>query len=133
LAIRGYAVSISVANNPSVVVVLVVEDEFFVRTDIADCLRAAGYQVVESASGEEAVALCNSELSIDMVFTDINLGGAMTGWAVTEYFRIERPGLPVLYTSGQPVDTGRCGPGTMFVAKPYHRDDILRACERLCG
>jgi hypothetical protein len=34
--------------------VLVVEDDFLVRYDIAGCLREAGYAVIEIASGEES-------------------------------------------------------------------------------
>ena len=45
--------SVSAANGGRTLAVLVVEDEFFVRYDIAGCLREAGYAVVESGSGEE--------------------------------------------------------------------------------
>ena len=43
------------------------------RCDIAACLRDAGYIVIDTDSGEEAIELCNSGMSIDIVFTDINL------------------------------------------------------------
>ena len=62
--------SVSVANGVRAVVVLVVEDEYLIRCDIADHLRQAGYTVVETASGEEAIAMCKSDVSIDIVFTD---------------------------------------------------------------
>ena len=67
--------SVSVANGVRALAVLVVEDDFFVRCDIAGCLREAGYAVIETENGEDAIALCKSEMTIDMVFTDINLGG----------------------------------------------------------
>ena len=67
--------SASAANNADVVVVLVVEDEILVRFDVASCLEDAGYVVVEASTGEAAIAMCNSSTSIDMVITDINLGG----------------------------------------------------------
>ena len=88
---------VSAANGAHAAVVLVVEDEFFVRCSIADCLRDAGYCVLETASGEEAIALCKSSRLIDMVFTDINLTGAASGWDVGECFRADRPNVPVLY------------------------------------
>jgi CheY-like chemotaxis protein len=90
---------VSAANGAHAPVVLVVEDEFFARCSIADCLRDAGYCVLETASGEEAIALCKSSRLIDMVFTDINLTGAASGWDVGECFRADRPNVPVLYTS----------------------------------
>ena len=123
--------SVSVENGAQVLVVLVVEDEFFVRYEIADRLRDAGYIVVETASGEEAIALCKSGMSIDIVFTDINLVGAASGWDVAERFQRDRPDVSVLYTSGNSFDHRRCVPGSAFVAKPYQHDDILNACRRL--
>ena len=41
----------------------------------SDELRGAGYAVVETPSGEEAIAPCKSDMAIDIVFTDINLTG----------------------------------------------------------
>jgi CheY-like chemotaxis protein len=112
-------------------VVLVIENEFFVRWNTARFLEDAGYVVVEAATGEEAIALCNSATSIDLVFTDINLGGAADGWDVAECFRTVRPDVPVVYTSGRSLDPGRGVAASAFVAKPYYEGDILKACQRL--
>jgi CheY-like chemotaxis protein len=71
LAERLRYVSVSAANGAHALAVLIVEDDFFVRYDIAGCLREAGYAVIESESGEEALALCKSRMSIDMIVTDI--------------------------------------------------------------
>jgi hypothetical protein len=38
--------------------------------------------------------------SIDVLFTDVNLGGSASGWDVAECFRAARPDVPVVYTSG---------------------------------
>jgi CheY-like chemotaxis protein len=122
---------LSTANGVKAIVVLVVEDEFFVRYGIANALREAGYSVVECGSGEQAVALCRSKAPIDVLFTDINLGGSVSGWEVAERFRMDRPDGAVLYTSGNQIDPNRCCPDSVFVAKPYLHNDILSACERL--
>jgi CheY-like chemotaxis protein len=124
-------VTISTANGHQARVVLVVEDEFLVRCGVADYLREAGYTVIETPSGEEAIALCKSDMAIDMVFTDINLIGAASGWDVGESFLADRPKVPVLYTSGQVIEPERCVPAGVFIAKPYQHDDILGACQRL--
>ena len=99
--------------------------------DVAGCLEDAGYDVVEAATGEEAIALCNSGTSIDMVITDINLGGSASGWDVAECCRTGRPDLPVVYTSGKSIDPERCVAGSIFISKPYRHSDILDACHRL--
>lgn len=123
--------SVSAPNGAHAFVVLVVEDELIVRCNIATYLRDAGYFVLETDSGEEAIALCKSNTSIDMVFTDINLIGPATGWDLGECFEIERPDVPIVYTSGLSVDAQRCVPGSEFVAKPYKNAEILKACQRL--
>lgn len=56
------------------------------RCGVADELREAGYTVVEAPSGEEAIALCKSGMTIDVLFTDISLGGTATGWDVAKRF-----------------------------------------------
>jgi CheY-like chemotaxis protein len=97
-------VSVSAASGAQDLAVLVVEDEFFVRYDIAGCLREAGDAVVETGSGEEALALCKSGMSIDMIVTDINVGGSASGWEVAKRFRSEQPDMPVVYISGELID-----------------------------
>lgn len=131
LASKATPLSRSADHGAKTLVVLLVEDEFFIRYDIASCLRDAGYLVLESASGEEAIALCRSQTPIDMVFTDINLGGPASGWEVAECFRRERPDIPLLYMSGDRINPERCLPGSLFVAKPLQHSDILIACHRL--
>ena len=125
--------SVSAANGAHALVVLVVEDEALIRCAVADYLREAGYAVIETASGEEAIALCKSDASIDVVFTDVNLIGHASGWDVAECVRADRPNVSVLYTSGKTIDRGRCIPGSAFVAKPYQHDDIVTVCHRLCS
>ena len=123
--------SISAAKDAHSLAVLVVEDDFFVRCDIANCLREAGYDVIETESGEDAIAVYKSGMTVDMVFTDINLGGTATGWDVAKRFRSKQSDMPVIYTSGQAIDRERRVPGSVFVAKPYRHIDILSACQRL--
>jgi CheY-like chemotaxis protein len=130
LAVEGARLPRS-AKNAHPPVVLVIEDEFFLRMNIVSCLQEAGYAVVEAVTGEEAIALCHSGTSIDVVFTDVNLGGYASGWDVAECFRTVRPGVPVVYTSGRSLDAGRCVAGSAFVPKPYRESDILNACRRV--
>jgi CheY-like chemotaxis protein len=125
-------VSALTANEADdVVVVLVVEDDSIVRLDIASILEGAGYAVLEAGSGEAAVALCNAGTAIDIVITDINLGGSVSGWDVAECFRTVLPNMPVLYTSGETIDRSRCVPGSAVLAKPCRHNDIVDVCQRL--
>jgi CheY-like chemotaxis protein len=124
-------VSVSAANGVRASVILVVEDQFLVRDDVATRLRDAGFVVVEAQSGEAAIELCHSEAPIDVVFTDINLGGSVSGWDVARSFRTRRPDISVLYTSGDVIDRSRCVRGSAFIAKPYRNIDVMDACQRL--
>jgi CheY-like chemotaxis protein len=115
------------------IIVLIVEDEFLVREDIASFLVAAGCIVLQADSGEAAIAICDSDAAIDVVFTDVHLNGSASGWEVAEAFRAARPNIPVLYTSGNTVDRGRCVSGSSFLNKPYRPHEVLTTCHRLCG
>jgi CheY-like chemotaxis protein len=81
-------------------VILVVEDEWVVRAAIAEELRGAGWQVLEASSAEDAIALDEAGQRIDILFTDIQLAGGLSGWDLAEHFRALEATLPIIYTSG---------------------------------
>ena len=121
------------SNNEKLLIVLVVEDEWLLRACVTDYLQDAGCVVVEAETAERAVALCESDLPIDVVFTDISLPGALDGWDVGEAARSAHAEIPVLYTSGSTIEQARPVPGSRFFHKPYRPADILSACQKLCG
>jgi CheY-like chemotaxis protein len=43
-------------------------------------------------------------MPIDMIVTDVNLGGSASGWDVARRFRSEQPNMPVIYISGEQID-----------------------------
>ena len=118
-------------RKPNQPVVLVVEDEWLVRAVIVDFLRANGCQVLEAATGEEAVSLIDGEdQQLDVLFTDIRLGGQLNGWDVAEIFRKHRPAMRVLYASGYSIEPPRHVSDSQFFNKPYRPEDILQACRQ---
>ena len=87
--------------------------------------------MIESANGEEAVALIDGhEQQLDVLFTDIRLGGALNGWDVAEIFRDHFPDIRVLYASGYSIEPPREVTESEFFSKPYRPEDILEACRR---
>ncbi len=110
--------------------VLLVEDEWLVRMDIADALTEAGWEVVESGSGEEAIALI-SRRAPDILVTDIRLTGVLTGWDVADAFRAAKPGRPVVYASANPQNEARAVAGSIFLVKPSRSDALVNACHQL--
>jgi ATP-dependent DNA ligase len=52
---------------------LVVEHQHTVGQIVVRCLRAEGYEVLEADNGEQALAVLESDLRIDMVVTDVRM------------------------------------------------------------
>ena len=60
-------------------VVMVVEDEYFIRAMIADELRKSGFEVVECSSADEAMDVLNAGANPSVIFSDIRMPGSMDG------------------------------------------------------
>jgi CheY-like chemotaxis protein len=108
---------------------LIVEDEGLLRSTIVSEFQCAGWEVLEASTAEGALVLLEGH-AIAVVFTDIQLGGHLSGWDLAEIMRTERPDIPVIYTSGTSVGRSRMVPGSRFIAKPYQPEDVLDACQQ---
>ena len=73
--------------------VLVAEDDWLIRMEIADAFESAGWTVFEASSGEEATRLATGGESLALLVTEIRLGGRSSGWDVAEHWRAVSPGL----------------------------------------
>ncbi|MFM9847495.1 MAG: response regulator [Hyphomicrobiaceae bacterium] len=72
--------------------VLVVEDEVLVRMVICEYLRDCGFRVIEAATGEEAlIVLQQPDLAVNVVFSDVQLGPGIDGFAISQWVRANRP------------------------------------------
>lgn len=108
--------------------VLVVEDEPQLRATVRSLLTSGGYQVLEAAQGEEALAAFGAHAgAIALVLTDLvmpGLGGIALGRAIRE-----RGAVPLLYMSGynEEVASGKERiPPEQFLQKPFDRATLLR-------
>jgi CheY-like chemotaxis protein len=115
----------------STITILVVEDEALQRLELVFELQFDGYTTLEAANGEEALIRLDDGRRIDVVITDIQLGGDLTGWDIAEKFRAARPNMLVIYTSGNFGDHDRGVPGGVFFNKPYRAADISKVCRAL--
>lgn len=115
-------------------VILVVEDEILIRMVIADYLRDCGYKVIEAGSGDEALVLLQKkDISIDIVFSDIEMPGETDGFALSQWLRQHRPETQVLL-AGSPAKAAEaaedlCDDGTL--PKPYDHKVALDRIRRL--
>ncbi len=104
--------------------VLIVEDEDAVRSFAARALRRQGYQVLEAANGEDALAVINGapETRLDLLITDVIMP-AMDGPTLVKAVLQRQPGLKIVLISGYAEDAFRKDrdPGFpfTFLAKPF--------------
>lgn len=104
--------------------VLVVEDEPFLREIAVKYLEECGFSVLHAETADEAVNLLQEHEQIDAVFSDIQVPGDMDGLDLAEWTRRERPEVGVLLTSGQ-VAPGNARDWPLL-AKPYKLDEVER-------
>jgi CheY-like chemotaxis protein len=106
--------------------VLVVEDDILVRVTAAGYLRDAGYKIIEAANAAEALDVFMSGEAVDVVFTDVQMPGAMDGLMLARWVRKHHPGTEVLVTSGKGDDAVSSGliARDAFFAKPYRLEAV---------
>jgi DNA-binding NtrC family response regulator len=109
---------------------LVVEDDIFLRLALSEWLRSQKHEVMEAASGDEAVALLKSVLAVDVVVTDLQMPGNVDGIALATRVRRARPGVPVIVVSGLPLSPVVAAVATAFFRKPY---DMQRLAELIAS
>jgi DNA-binding response OmpR family regulator len=112
---------------------LVVEDDWLLRQNLVDDLTAEGWTVFEAECGETALEMMKEDLGIDLLITDIRLGGQIDGWDVAEALRHKDAKLAVIYVSANPALDARQVTGSIFLSKPYVASKLLKACSTLCG
>ena len=118
--------------------ILIVEDELLIRMHVADTFRDHGFAVVEAADGTNALQILAQDTAINAVFTDVTLPGDVDGFGVARWVRKERPGVPVVLTSGEVTATHaeRIGRDEPFFAKPCDYAEVaafIRARLQKCG
>lgn len=103
--------------------VLVVDDEPTVRMLVIEVLEDLGYVAIEAGDGAAGLRVLRSEVSIDLLITDVGLPGGMNGRQVADAGREVRPGLKVLFITGYAenvaVGDGNLGPGMQVLTKPF--------------
>ena len=101
-------------------VVLVVEDEPLLRMNAVDAIEAAGYEVLEAGSADDAIGILETRNDVRLVFTDIQIPGSMDGLKLARAVRGRWPPIKIVATSGR-VNVGPADlpDGGKFVPKPY--------------
>jgi PAS domain S-box-containing protein len=109
--------------------VLLAEDEDSVRGLVREVLELAGYEVVDAANGEEALAALEREGGeIDALVTDLKMP-VMDGHELTRRVREAHPELPTIsisaYSDSRPDDDD----DVTLLAKPFSSVELIGAVD----
>jgi PAS domain S-box-containing protein len=110
--------------------ILVVEDDDGVRDITVSLLTELGYRVLKARDAESGLAIIESGVSVDVLFTDVVMPGALKSSDLATKAKERIPHLAVLFTSGYTensiVHGGRLDPGVSLLSKPYTREALAR-------
>jgi len=112
--------------------VLIAEDEILIRLDIADTLREQGWEVVETGTADDALAVLARDQQFEIVLTDVHMPGSHTGLDLARIVKQSYRHVKVAVMSGQhrPSDDDRYL-FDLFLQKPV--SDVLSALSPLAG
>ena len=105
-----------------------------VRMPIAEYLRDCGYTVLEAGNAVEAIAKLDAAGSVNLVFSDVRMPGAMDGFGLARWLRNHYPKIPVLLTSGYnnslslSIDAAQ---GVKLIEKPYSQAQVAQRIQDL--
>ena len=109
-------------------VILVVEDDVFIREVAEMMIQDWGHQTLAACDVDEALSFLHSPQHIDALFTDIYLKAAVHGGCDLAIQAIAlRPNLRVLYTTGNNITDKMKSlliEGTQFLRKPYTQHEL---------
>jgi PAS domain S-box-containing protein len=110
--------------------VLVVEDDEEVRGTVVELLSELGYRVLKAKDAQSALAIVESGVPIDVLFSDVVMPGTLRSPELARKARERLPNIAVLFTSGYTenaiVHAGRLDEGIELLSKPYTRETLAR-------
>ncbi len=117
--------------------ILLVEDEDSVRQLIRETLESRGYQVLQAANGNTALAMAarRSE-KIHLIITDVVMPG-LSGHELVQQLLAARPATKVLYLSGHAEETVATPLSShspqAFLQKPFTLQNLSRKVREVLG
>lgn len=112
--------------------VLIVEDDFALRSALCASLEVSGYCVKTADSAESAIALLNKNNNADIVITDIQMG-ELSGIDLLKYIRKNNITLPVILMTAygdvsdavEAMKLGACD----YIQKPFEPEKLVEIIE----
>ena len=112
--------------------VLIVEDDAELRSLTAALLEDEEIDTIECESAEAALAvMLMGGREVAMIFADIRLPGVMDGVDLSWEVKLRWPLLPIILTSGHPLERIReLPPGVAYMPKPWQPLNVLISAEQ---
>jgi CheY-like chemotaxis protein len=121
-----------IASSLPPATILMVEDEALIRILGAAMLVDAGFRVVEAGDSSEAPEFLESDCDVQLLFTDVNLPGAIDGLALARRVHERWPRIGIIVVSGNSLMRPNELPaGGRFCRKPYDADALVRHAREL--
>jgi DNA-binding response OmpR family regulator len=80
-------------------VIMVLESDVIVRTEIAEFLRECGYKVIEGVTASDLWIIIDAKVKLDVVFSEVNLPGETDGFTLARSIRQTYPEIDIVLTS----------------------------------
>jgi len=114
-------------------VVLVVEDEFFVRMVAVEALTEAGFTTLEAEHAPDAMALLHSRATdIHALFTDVQMPGETDGVMLAHEASRRWPWIGILIASGYTHHARAAMPAaSRYLHEPYDLDHVIQHIHEL--
>lgn len=105
---------------------LVVDDDHRVLTLALEILEEAGFQTLMALNAEEAIAALEQHAeNVTLLFTDVEMPGAMDGFGLAREVAVRWPDIGILVASGnRPPHDGDMPDGAVFVGKPFSAEVV---------
>src|SRR6516165_10323578 len=112
--------------------VLIVEDDVELRSLTAALFEDEQMDIIECESAEAALAtLLIDGPEVGMILAEVRLRGVMNGIDLAREVKLRWPLLPMILTSGHPLERIReLPPGVAYMPKPWQPLNVLIAPEQ---
>jgi DNA-binding response OmpR family regulator len=109
--------------------ILIAEDEALIAATLADALSDEGFEVLQCATGREALRLMRTRRRFAALVADIRLPEGIWGNEVAAAFRLQHPKGQIIFITGAPYPIGVLPPGlrdASVLLKPFQPHDLVR-------
>lgn len=133
--VKGSAPPFPVTTEGNGKLVLVADDEFFIRETIKKTLEERGYDVITAQDGTEALAIYASRINeVDLVVTNVEMP-FMDGPALCRAIKKLKPQARILVSSGhkqqEKIQEIKQTGVEQFLAKPYTAQNLADRVHRI--